>query len=254
MGMPSNHLPNAIRKIGSKRVRKAPEVDDTQEDLSYDDALLDVEIRSFMRAEYGNQNPPDGMFYRVMHAIRLHRQEQARAELLASKPILERMLGRIGQALAGAYSYAARPGSGRMISGSLITALLVLAVWPGLARSLASGGQLPLSIYSLFGTSSAAPADNPSGPLVVESATSTTSSREVSTPVPSAPSAPSAHPQAPYMSPGRLYDDPRLLLAQRTGEDPNQLKKRPSKQANDGDAPHPGDSEPGYNRPVTGQF
>jgi hypothetical protein len=257
--MQSNHLPNLIQRVGTKLGRRATAVDDAQEDLSYDDALLDVEIRSFMRTEYGSLRPPDGIFPRVMYAIRLHRQQQAKAALQASKPLVERLLGRMGQALAGAYRYTARPAAGRMISGSLITALLVLAVWPGLARSLANGGQLPLTFDELLGATSAAPADTRPGPGAVESATSTSAAPAISTPVPAAPasSAPSAAPQSTYMSPGRLYEDPRLLLAQRTGEDPNQLKKHVIKPAIDGsggNGSQQSDPEPGYNRPMTGQF
>jgi len=258
MGMQSNLLQNSIHKFVSKITHRSSELDQSaQEDLSYEDALLDVEIRSFMRAEYGKENPPDGVFARVMQAVKLYREEQAGGSLRTARSGLERVIRPIGQALAAAYRYGARPDSGRIISGSLITALLVLAVWPGLARSLANSGQLPMSIDVLLSGQNAAPAGSSTGTLASESATSTSAAPEISTPLPAAPSGSSAStaPQANFISPGRLYEDPRLLIAQRTGEDPNQLKRHFNKQMTGGeDGPNYSDTDPGYNRPMAGQY
>jgi len=38
-------------------------------DITYEDAILGLEIRSFLRAEYGSAEPPQGVFRRVMRAI-----------------------------------------------------------------------------------------------------------------------------------------------------------------------------------------
>ena len=41
----------------------------TNNDLSYEDAILGLQIRSFMQAEYGSAEPPAGIFRRVMRAL-----------------------------------------------------------------------------------------------------------------------------------------------------------------------------------------
>ncbi len=245
----SKITPKADRKVSAR-------ADETTNDLSYEDALLDVEIRSFMRAEYGKKGPPNGVFPRVIQAIRLYREEQAKAapEGLASS--LTRIAGSLGQTIVTAYKLGARLDAGRIVSGSLITALVLLAVWPGMARSLSNGGQLGQYLDVISGGAASAPGEYSTGVGTAESPTSTSASSSVSTPVPAGPGA-STTTQSTYMTPGRLYDDPRLLLAQRTGEDPNELKKHSNKQATDGSTGNDGfshyQSEPNHNRPMTGQ-
>jgi len=41
----------------------------TANDLTYEDAILGLEIRSFMQAEYGSAEPPQGVFQLLMRAI-----------------------------------------------------------------------------------------------------------------------------------------------------------------------------------------
>lgn len=41
-------------------------------DLSYEDALLDPQIRQYFKAEYGLAQPPSGVFPRLLAAIRAH--------------------------------------------------------------------------------------------------------------------------------------------------------------------------------------
>jgi hypothetical protein len=54
-----------------------------------EDGLLDLEIRRAMHAEYGNAQPPAGIFDRVMYAIKQRRRHEARAHrhMLAFKPL-----------------------------------------------------------------------------------------------------------------------------------------------------------------------
>jgi hypothetical protein len=248
--------PTIVLKAGRK---DSARTDEALNDLSYEDALLDVEIRSFMRTEYGKKMPPNGVFPRIIQAIRLHREEQAKTATVDLASSLARIAGSLGQALLAACKFGVRLDAGRMISGSLITGLVLLAVWPGMAHWLSNGGQLKQYIDVLSGGVSSAPIVYPADTRTIESPTSTSALSAVPTPVPVVSIGPvaSIEKQRTNISPGRLYDDPRLLLAQRTGEDPNELKKHSSKQATDGgtgnNGSNQGQPETNHNRPTIGQ-
>src|SRR6476620_1026506 len=40
-----------------------------ENDLSYSDAVLDLEMHTFFRHEYSSVEPPDGVYARVLHSI-----------------------------------------------------------------------------------------------------------------------------------------------------------------------------------------
>ena len=98
------------------------DISDDPNDRSYEDALLDVQITSYFRAEYGKAEPPKGVFPRIIQAIRLHRERQ---EKLANTSAFARFTESLGQKLASAYRFGARADSGRVLSGGLVTALLL---------------------------------------------------------------------------------------------------------------------------------
>jgi len=261
----SSLIDRIVSKIAHKSDPKVSARDEEAfEDLSYEDALLDVEIRSFMRTEYGKKTPPYGVFPRVMQAIKLYKEGQAKAASLGVALRLTRIAGSVGQALVATYKLGTRLDAGRMVSGSLITALLLLAVWPGMAHSLTNGGQLEQYLDVLSSGVGSASTVEVTDAGTTEIPTSTSELSPVATPVPAAstepaaPAAPAAQ-QSAYISPGRIYDDPRLMLAQRTGEDPNDLesKKHSNKPAIDGGTANDGSSqlqpEPNHNRPMIGQ-
>jgi hypothetical protein len=261
--MVTKSISSLIDRIVSKIADKSdPKISAPEEyefdDLSYEDALLDVEIRSFMRTEFGKKMPPHGVFPRVMQAIKLYREDQAKNGSLGVASRLTRIAGSLGQAIVATYKVGTRLDASRMVSGGLITALLLLAVWPGMARSLTNGGQLEQYLDVLSGGVGSASTVETTGRGTTESPTSISSLSAASTPVPAA-STESAAQQSVYMSPGRIYDDPRLMLAQRTGENPTDLesKKHSNKPALDVGTADDGSSqlqaEPNHNRPMTGQ-
>ncbi len=87
--MESKQSSNLIKKVACKVLHKGPVdkqvIADESSDLSYEDALLDVQLTSFFRTEYAKQEPPSGVFPRIIQAIRLNRERQER---LASAGLL----------------------------------------------------------------------------------------------------------------------------------------------------------------------
>src|SRR5438093_11253950 len=47
-------------------------------DLTYEDALLDRQARTFFQAEYGDAEPAPGVYAKVLRAIKVHQEEDAR--------------------------------------------------------------------------------------------------------------------------------------------------------------------------------
>src|SRR5437763_11828221 len=122
----TKQLPNIISRIVFKLGRgTSPHTDGELNDLSYDDALLDVEIRSFMRAEYGKKVPPAGVFHGVVRAIRLYQQAQKRGAEAGPTSRFGELLGSLLQACVATYRVGTRPDMGRIMSGSMVAALLL---------------------------------------------------------------------------------------------------------------------------------
>lgn len=195
--MQSKQSSNFIYKIVCKLLHKGPaETQDSRDDLndrSYEDALLDVQLTSFFRAEYGKKEPPTGVFPRLIQAIWLHRERQ---EKLANASAIARFRDSLGQKLAAAYRLGARADSGRVLSGGLVTALLLIAMWPSMSRTLPNNN---LGTLGLGGTTTAAQTAQPTS--TSEDGGQATSSA------------------GQYISPGRIYEEPRFRLEQKTGED-----------------------------------
>jgi len=98
----------------------------TANDLSYDDAILGLQIRSFMQAEYGTVDPPAGILQRVMRAIEqsLAPSSSRANDTLALRP---RLL------LNG-------PLVGRLVPSMVAFALVLMVFGPNATRFLNPGG------------------------------------------------------------------------------------------------------------------
>ena len=186
---------------------------DESSDLSYEDALLDVQLTSFFRTEYAKQEPPAGVLPRIVQAIRLHRERQ---EKLANASLITRWADLVGQKLVAAYRFGARADSGRILSGGLVTALLLIAAWPSLSSTLS--GNSTGTIYdtyfqALSNNVGVAPTQSPAN------MTGTSTEPLQATPPTGTSADQSVLPAGEYISPGRIYEDPLLRMEQRTGED-----------------------------------
>ncbi|MEP6776250.1 MAG: hypothetical protein ABJA50_11710 [Chloroflexota bacterium] len=214
--MESKQSSNLIKKVACKILHKGPVdkqvIADESSDLSYEDALLDVQLTSFFRTEYAKQEPPSGVFPRIIQAIRLNRERQER---LASAGLFTRLADMVGQKLVAAYRFGARADSGRVLSGGLLTALLLIAAWPSLSGTL-SGNNSGTIYDTYFQTIS----NNVGVPPTQSPTNMTGTSIEPFQATP--PTSTSANqpplPAGGYISPGRIYDEPLLRIEQRTGE------------------------------------
>lgn len=97
-------------------------------DLSYEDAILGLEIRSFMQSEYGTIEPPKGVFQRIVKAIEQNLTTQAAST------------GKQGGYLAAFYRMASGPVSGRLVPSAVAFALLVMVLGTNGANLLGLGG------------------------------------------------------------------------------------------------------------------
>ncbi len=207
---------NLINKVACKILHKGPAdkqvIADESSDLSYEDALLDVQLTSFFRTEYVKQEPPLGVFPRIIQAIRLNRERQER---LANAGLFTRLADVVGQKLAAAYRFGARADSGRVLSGGLVTALLLIAAWPSLSGVLSSN-----NASTTFGTYFQAFSNNGEVQPTQSLQGLTVATLQATPPtVSSETKGQSAISMGPRVSPGRLYEDSILRTEQRTGED-----------------------------------
>ena len=99
----------------------------TEHDLSYDDALLDSQLRRFYRIEFGQIEPPKGAFLKVLDAIELC--------LGASGKLRSRCEQDVSHAFKSAYSAFMEPYLARLASGGVAVVLLSI---------VASAGGVPL--------------------------------------------------------------------------------------------------------------
>lgn len=176
-------------------------------DRTYEDALLDLQIRSFLRAEYAKQ-PPPSTFHKLMQVItRSTLAQKPATQQFTRTAILSPSFFR--SAPAALYRVAARFNVGRSISGSLATLLLVAVMWPNMMHAL--NGRTPANPHfeTLPATTTIqqppgfAPAQHPT-----LSTTSSAQPIEANTPAP-----------IQNISPGLIYEQPRMRLTQRLGED-----------------------------------
>src|SRR5688572_22894055 len=97
---------------------------DPEIDLSYEDALLDSEIRHSLRAQYGDQEPPGRAFHNLMRVIEDGESQKSEAgyqkpDIRSQKSAL--LIGRITSGLFGGFSRA------RVLSGG-VAMLVILSV------------------------------------------------------------------------------------------------------------------------------
>jgi len=98
----------------------------TANDLSYEDAILGLQIRSFMQAEYGSVEPPPGIFRLVIKAIeRGIAPSRSRAN--------DTLARRVRFVLNG-------PVTGRLVPGMVAFALVLLVFGPNATRFLNPSG------------------------------------------------------------------------------------------------------------------
>ena len=162
-----------------------------------DDALLDLQIRAYLRSEYANEIPPSNVVPRLVRAIQFHSEEQ---QMRLASRLRGRLVGnrrQLGRAFSSLYHALGRGDASRLISSGLVTALMLFAMWPSMKQMLVTNyltSNLPS--YAL------ADGSNPSRP---ESSEGTGI-----TPVPT------EHSQLP----SNLVDDTRrIVLPQRGGQD-----------------------------------
>jgi hypothetical protein len=139
-----------VRKaIANRQVDNAAEMNDR----SYEDSLLDLQMRSLLRAEYGGKEPSADVYVRLMHAVRLYNQgqQQPRSGRAGFIDTFSPIGARLGQAMIAFYRTGSRADSGRLVSGMLVAVLLVLAMTPDLMQALNGGGPLS-STARLTGT------------------------------------------------------------------------------------------------------
>jgi len=99
----------------------------TDHDLSYDDALLDTQLRRFYRVELGQIEPPKGVFLKVLDAIEIC--------LGAPDELRSRCERELSHAFTSAYRAFMESYLSRLASGGVAVALLFI---------LASAGGVPL--------------------------------------------------------------------------------------------------------------
>lgn len=92
----------------------------TDNDLSYEDALLEWKIKRFMLSEYGDAQPPQGIFGRVMAAIKTQQNKTkgVRADLV-------QFISGFGRAI---YNLLAKPTAASRIVPSIVAFGFVIAV------------------------------------------------------------------------------------------------------------------------------
>ncbi|MEO8287284.1 MAG: hypothetical protein ABI670_12740 [Chloroflexota bacterium] len=107
-------------------------------DVSYEDALLGLEIRSFLQAEYGQTEPPAGVFRRIMRAI----EQQLATESRKTQP---EFIARFYRAMSG-------PFTARLVPGAVALSLMVAVLGTNFPQVLRGGA--PGTLLSGSGTQS----------------------------------------------------------------------------------------------------
>ncbi len=87
---------------------------DIEPDMSYEDALLDSQLRAYFRTEYGTAQPPSGVLPRLLAAIRAHERGENPAS--ATRPVA---------AFLSLYQALHTSAAHRMVSGAVAAVLLI---------------------------------------------------------------------------------------------------------------------------------
>jgi hypothetical protein len=116
----------ALHGRGDTNGDAAPGVYDPQidNDLSYEDAILGLEIRNFMLSEYGFAQPPYGVFQRVMRAIE---ESLAPSRRASSEPWAVRFFRVLNGGVAG-----------RLLPGAVALAIVFMVFGSNSGRLLGS--------------------------------------------------------------------------------------------------------------------
>lgn len=85
-----------------------------EHDLSYEDALLDLQISNYLKAEYGFEQPPSGVFPRLLAAIRAHERRE---------PVIEG--SRRVAAFMAVYRVLHSPATSKLVSGGIAAAVMI---------------------------------------------------------------------------------------------------------------------------------
>jgi hypothetical protein len=117
--MQSSFSLDDVRRFLSEKLRRNSVADAAakradENDVSYEDALLDLQLRNYFRAEFGVAQPPSGLFPRLLAAIRAHERREA-----AIEPPRPRA------ALLSLYRLLGAPAAGRLVSGGIAAAIMI---------------------------------------------------------------------------------------------------------------------------------
>jgi hypothetical protein len=124
------------------------------QDLSYEDALLDHEVRSYMKTEYGSATAPEDAFYKLSDTI--HTSEQGSRPPLPTRTA-SASPSLIAVAFASLQRYLARPALPRVVSTGLVLLLAFLAIDSRLTNlSDTANSYSPAATYSSPASSAAA--------------------------------------------------------------------------------------------------
>lgn len=119
-----------LRRFHTDRLRRNTAADNSAEhavdnDLDYEDALLDLELRNYFRMEYGLAEPPSHVYPTLLAAIRAHERGLDTPE--TSRPVA---------AFVSVYRALRTATAHRLVSGGIAAALLIAVLSSGSADFL----------------------------------------------------------------------------------------------------------------------
>jgi hypothetical protein len=119
--MQSSFSIDSLRRFLYEKLRRHAAPGATSEgtadsDLSYEDALLDLQIGNYLKAEYGHAQPQSAVFPRLLAAIRAHEQKQTTTR--GPLPVT---------AFMALYRALHSPAAGKLVSSG-IAAVVMIAV------------------------------------------------------------------------------------------------------------------------------
>jgi len=147
--MKIRRLRNLIQAIPRPWGRKEQARDaEEMSDLSHDDAWLDAQMRAFFRAEYGKAGPPNDISVYLVQAIRRYHEKQ-NSSTSGFKGTLAQWCRVLGQVPSAIYKVGSRPDTNRLLSGSMVAALLVMAMGPKIVQSLGRPDSASYATYEV---------------------------------------------------------------------------------------------------------
>lgn len=139
--MKVSQLSNLIQAIACRLGRNGHVSNESElSDSSYEEASFDAQMRSFFRAEYGKAGPPDDISVHLIQAIRLYHEKQSRRASAGFTGTLVQMVRKLAHMPGAIYRFGSRPDTSRLLSGSALAALLVMAMAPKMVQSLSGRG------------------------------------------------------------------------------------------------------------------